>query len=411
MQKLNIKISVIFAVLVAIFVYLSIGHSPIKPLNHQDHVVFYACGDFMADFFNVQRYIAERDPYFNEINGQSEKVYLPIAYCLLLPFNSLCDYANMSLQDCWDSNISVFSAVFFLLLSLFFLFDSLYRLNSKKGWRAFNTFLLLFSSIFLFSIERGNLIILTVAGINYFLAFYDSESIWLRRIGLFCLCMAAVLKIYPVVFGVLLLADRRYKDIAFCVVCGLVLAFVPFLFFKHGLSNVPRLIENVRVNSLVYGPHLTNYKLGIPVLCYKLAHGIGVSSHLVNVLVSGTKLLSALLALISVILAFFEKRRWMQIGLITLVVMLYPVNAQFYCGMYLLPFVMVFLNREEEAKWVDYVIAILLCLFMNPIQVFFHSTNLSTLFTNTCSIVLWMVLIIYSGIDICRKIACKKINN
>lgn len=399
MQKLNIKISVIFAVLVAVFLSLSIGQSPIGALNHQENIIFRAGNDFMADFFNVQRYIADGDPYFNEINGQAEHLYLPIGYCLLLPFNNLCDYAHMSLQDCWDSHISVFSAVLFLLISLFFFFHSLYILNSKKGWRTFNTFLLLFTSVFLFTIERGNLIILTVACINYFLAFYDSESLWLRRLGLFCLCFAAALKIYPVLFGVLLLADKRYKDIAFCLVCGLILTFVPFLFFKHGLSNVPRLLENVHINSEVYGS-VTKYQFGIRSIGTIIVGKLGLSEAASSVFMTGVKIFTWLLALVSIVLSYVEKRRWLQVALLSLTVVLLPTNSFFYTGMYLIPFIILYINSNNSLSWEDYFIVLLLALIFNPIQIMHNSLNVSMLFANICCILLWGLLIYMAASNI-----------
>lgn len=403
MRKLNIQTSIFFAILVAIFLCLSIGHSPIASLNHQEYVIFVAGDDYMADFFNVQRYIVDRDPYFTTVNGSEEHIYLPLGYIFLLPFSRLCDYSNMSLQDCWNSHIAVFSALLFLLISLFFLFDSLFRLNSKKGWRTFNTFLFLFTSIFLFTIERGTLVILAVACVNYFLAFYDSESVWLRRLGLLCLCIAAVLKIYPVVFGVLLLADKRYKDIMFCIGCGLILTFVPFMFFKHGLSNVPKLFENVQLHAEMYGARMTRYKFGIPVLSYLFAHGIRLSEHAIEIVIACAKTVSGIMAIASLVLAIFAEKRWLKVGLLAMIPMLYPANAGFYCGMYLLPFIVVCLNREDNVKWTDYAIAILLCLIMNPIQVFSHNINLSPIFANMCSIALWMMLIILAGVEIFKN--------
>lgn len=400
MSKLNNKISIIFAILVTIFLCLSIGHSPIGALNHQDEVIFRSGNDFMADFFNLQRYIAERDPFFSEINGQSEHAYLPIAYLMLMPFNNLCDYAHMSLQDCWDSHISVFSAVLFLLLSLFFFFDSLYRLNRKKEWRTFNTFLLLFSSIFLFTIERGNLIILTVAGINYFLVFYDSESKWLQRLGLFCLCFAAALKIYPVLFGVLLLVEKRYKDIALCVLCGLILTFVPFLFFKHGLSNVPRLLENVRVSSEVYGA-VTKYQFGIRPIVIVLTRKFGLSDSASSVFMVSSRIFTWLLALVSIVLSYVEKRKWLQVALLSLTIVLLPTNSFFYTGMYLIPFIILYINNNNSLSWEDYFIVLLLALIFNPIQIMHNSLNVSMLFANICCILLWGLLIYMAVANMC----------
>lgn len=409
MEKLNKRISIVFAVFVAIFIGLAVGHCSIEPLNHQECVVFRAGEDFMADFFNVQRYIADRDPYFNEINTRSEHGYLPLSYLLLVPFNSLCDYAHMSLEDCWHSPIAVYSAIVFLIISLFFFFDSLFRLNSKKGWRIYNTFLLLFTALFLHTIERGNEIFISAACINYFLAFYNADNVWTRRLGLFCLCFAAVLKVYPVLFGVLLLQDKRYKDIAFCVVTGLLLAFVPFLFFKHGFANIPRLIGNLQVNTVTYSTiPSTEYKSGIHALCNGITYAVNylqpgtIADSVVSCINSIAKVVTALLSIISIVLALFEKRRWLQVGLIALAVMLYPFHSLYYTTLYLLPMVVFFLSKEDCTK-TDYVIAVLICLIMSPIQIVIPPITLTPILANIFTIILWFLLIGLSAKGILKQ--------
>lgn len=414
MEKLNKRISILFAILVAVFIGLAVGGCPIEPLNHQEYVIFKSGNDFMADFFNLQRYISDRDPYYNEINTRSEHGYLPLSYLLMVPFNNLCDYAHMSLEDCWHSPIAVYSAILFLIISLFFFFDSLFRLNSKKGWRTHNTFLLLFTALFLHTIERGNEIFISAACIYYFLAFYDAENVWQRRLGLFCLCVAAVLKVHPVLFGILLLQDKRYKDIAFCIVTGLILTFVPFLYFKHGIC-IPRLIGNLQVGIATYSTiPSTEYKSGIHALCNGIMYAVNylqpgtIADSVVSCINSTAKVVTALLSVMSLVLAFFEKRRWLQVGLIAMVVMLYPFHSMFYTTLYILPMVVLFLGKEDCTK-TDYAIAILLCLIMSPIQIVVPPVTLTPILANIFTIVLWILLIVYSTKGILKKTSVNEI--
>ena len=404
MKKLNIHISLLFAILATIFICLTAIGPQANIFGHQEYVFFNGGNDLFADYFNVHRFIAERDPYFNEMVSN----YLPLSYLLLMPLNNLCDYAHMSQDDCYTCYVAVISAVVFLIVSLFFFFDSLNRLNKKQGWRTFNTFLLLFSSIFLYSIERGNMVFLAAAGINYFLAYYESESVWKRRFGLFCLCFAAVLKIFPVLFGILLLKDKRYRDIAFCIVVGLLLTFLPFLYFKHGFGNIPRMIEEVRAHMAIAALPDTVYKFGIHSLAQLVMFAVNyinpghIAAPTIAAWTISTKVLTAILACVSLVFAFMEKQRWMQIGLIAMVIMLYPADSYFYSGLYLIPMIMLFLNKEECYK-MDYAVAVLLCLIMNPVQLVYGPVSLSALIINIFSIILWIMLIIYAGIDIFRK--------
>jgi hypothetical protein len=55
-------------------------------------------------------------------------------------------------------------------------------------------------------------------------------------VGLFALAFATGLKFYPVLLGLPLLADKRYKDALHACVYGLICFFVPSLFYKGPIS-------------------------------------------------------------------------------------------------------------------------------------------------------------------------------
>ena len=114
-------IQVVTILLFAIFLFNPTNGSL---LGHQTEVFFKSCSDIFADFLNVMRYISGRDPYFNPTNGFSEKIYPPLSYLLLSPFSQLADYANMTLEECWNSKISIASCLCFTLIS-FWIFRGL----------------------------------------------------------------------------------------------------------------------------------------------------------------------------------------------------------------------------------------------------------------------------------------------
>jgi len=99
--------------------------------------IFYASlEDFFADFFNVLRYVAGRDVYFNEIGGYQESPYLPLCYMLIYPFSCLNNYTAMSLSDCWHSQISMMSAFMYTLFSIFVFVHALVLLMKKHNVNA-----------------------------------------------------------------------------------------------------------------------------------------------------------------------------------------------------------------------------------------------------------------------------------
>ena len=134
--------------------------------SHQLHVFFLKLDNFFADFYNTLIYIADKNPYYNELNGTCNKNYLPFSYMILYPFTLLTNYSSISLEDCWNSQIAVLSCFFFTLLSLFLLFHSLYLLCKKYKCSPIILFIIFFSSINLYALERGNDIMISAACIN-----------------------------------------------------------------------------------------------------------------------------------------------------------------------------------------------------------------------------------------------------
>ena len=63
------------------------------------------------------------------------------------------------------------------------------------------------------SVERGNSILLTVLALYLFLLTYRSECVWIRRFSYLCLGCAAGIKIWPLIFGILVLKERDPRDI------------------------------------------------------------------------------------------------------------------------------------------------------------------------------------------------------
>ncbi len=166
--------------------------------------------DLFADFFNPLTYVKERDVYFSEKNGFGyNKEYLPLSFVIFYFFARLDHYDTMTLADCWDSRIGMFSCFLFLFINIAVLFHSLVCLCKKYGLKDKVVYALFCSNIMLFSIERANIIFLSVAFLNYFLCFYDSVEKNKRYFACFSLAFSATLKIFPVIFIVMFLPQKK----------------------------------------------------------------------------------------------------------------------------------------------------------------------------------------------------------
>ena len=361
------------------------------PMGIQLNVFFRRTEDFMADFFNVQRYIADWDPYHNTINGLGEKCYLPFTYLFLELFNGFFHYSDATLSDCYASSTAMLSCVMFVLLSVMVFYHAL---NKLVACSTVQKVLIFFSSIMLFAIERGNMIILCAALLCYFLAYKDAASPWKRVFALSCLCIISVIKIYPVVFGLFLLRDKRYRAIAYCIVLSLLMVFLPFLFFKGQFDNISQLLTNLSVFAETYNPGQLFPRFGIIPMVATIS--IFLQSTLTENISNICALLTMLMCLASILLFFFEKTPWKQTSLLALPLLMYPTNSAFYCGLYMLPVLFLFL-RDSHSSSIDYIYMLSFCILLNPFQIVIGETTVSWMLSNIAVIFFWLLLLVDTG--------------
>ena len=166
----------------------------------------------------------------------------------------------------WLLLYAVLSSVHILLI--YCLIVKISGQNDKNNCLNITTIsLLLFLSYpFLLGFERCNSIILSFILVLVFLAFYQSENKTYREIALISLAVSANIKLYPALFGLLLIGASNKKVVIRTIIYGIVLFFVPFVFLKNGFrvqilnflnslksyQNPDVLYENISLLGIVY---------------------------------------------------------------------------------------------------------------------------------------------------------------
>lgn len=368
MLKHNIvgKFTLIFLVLVAAHWILFI----VSPDGLQKTIFFGNGNDFMADFFNHLRYVAKGNPYFGDVGAPQDKIFLPFAYVLLFPISRLAHYSNMSLRMCWRTPIALISAIFFLLANCFFFYFALKKLCDKWAVRDFVLIPLFLSGLLIFTLERGNLVLTSASCVAYFIALYDSNDALQRRIAIVMLAVAAVLKIFPALFGVLYLKKKMYYEAFLAAALSALLAVVPFWAFENGIDNLPKLLSNLSLYSQSYGslsrdvPRFSaNYLI---YLCFTLARSNP------DMAVLGARLGEALLkvfAIASVFLSLVTDDEYISLLLVSLGVIFLPVSSELYCGLYLFPAIILFFKATERlSKTIVLLHSVFYLFYLSPLQ-------------------------------------------
>lgn len=370
------------------------------PLNGaQTDVFFGRCTGYMQDYFNVAKYSASRNPYYYEEADPlpAEHAYPPLAY-LIAYFHSRCaDYVNLTAIKAWETPTGQVTSSVFMFLEAFLLILFVYDANkSNKAVKGIVTMLFVFSGIFLFSFERGNIIFLAAFCTSFFLINYDNENKYVRELSFIALAIAAGLKAYPALLGVLLLFDRQYKSALRLIIYGILAFFVPFLFFKGGFHNLPIMLRNLQLNSAEYSERI------FPRFNFRFWAAQINSLELRQWIYRIYSILDAVLCVLAVGLAAFQPIRWKRYMLLLLVLVILPLNSAEYAGLYLLIGVVLFLNEENAGK-LDWVYLALMLAFLNPFQLIKSGINITQYMMNISVSLLFCILLLDSAVSMIKS--------
>jgi len=316
--------------------------------------------DTFMDFFNPLYTLRDMDPLPNSI-------YPPFADVLLLPFSLILPFdviqSGPFLIRSSQSGLLALSAYVGLTTSLFIY--CVYNLKSgSAGEKTGFVLVTLFSYPLLFAFERQNMVVIAVTAILGFVLLKDSKAILAREASLVLLAMAACLKVYPVLYIILLVSEKRYLDSLRVLIYCSILFIGPFFLFG-GLSNLHYLFDNLS-STVSKVQHLG------PGLRVDLASFLETFSRSINFSTPDPNLLSRNLAVGLLALSFFASfclpSGWKRTMLVTAAV----VASQPFSGTYnLLYFVVpaiLLIDSVERRRWWDYLFLIPILLIMLPVH-------------------------------------------
>ena len=378
--------------------YLANGNSQMAIFFKSENGIKSLSDSFM-DFFNVVKFSSSGDPYHCTYMSLSEKVYPPLSYLLLYPFGRILNYPNYLPTEARDTQFGLISVIVptMLLCSLMALL--LYEMLRGGGSvRILTVISLLLSGISLFAVERGNIIYLAVVCLIYFFMAYQSQNPVKRELACIALAVAAALKIYPAIFGVLLLLHKKYAAAIRTVIYGLAAVFLPFLFFKGGFSNISQMMRNMQAYIAVY-TFSGIKRFGFVAFGTFLHLSVGQSAGLL--LVGAFLLIMALLTFSNL------QKDWKQVMLLTCGLILTPADSAIYCGLYLFIPIVLFLNEQKHPLF-DWVYCLLMLWALSPYQVVAGGKLISASFSNLAVISIYFLLLIEASAATARYLSCRK---
>lgn len=307
--------------------------------------------DVFMDFFNSV-VDCSGDAY-----GESGVIYPPLVVLFYKFCSMFFNIDSMKASEVRETSLGMIIFVCFTVVSYILFAKLIYKYkNGSFANKSLFAFFTLFSFPMIYLIERGNIIVLVLPLLLYFVNEYDSDVKYKRHLAYICLAISVAIKIYPVFFGLLLLKKKKnFKNILLCIFYGAVFFFVPFI-FVGGFSQLGVLIHNILYTSSMFGSKGFGFKVSISNTFSLFGH---VFNHVRLFETAGTMFL-IITVLAGLFLILFNKwnEDWKIYAVISLIIILVPGFSYIYSVAYMIIPLLFFLNKKE-IKWIDYIYSLL----------------------------------------------------
>lgn len=307
--------------------------------------------DVFMDFFNSV-VDCSGDAY-----GESGVIYPPLVVLFYKFCSMFFNIGSMKASEVRETSLGMIIFVCFTIVSYILFAKLIYKYkNGSFANKSLFAFFTLFSFPMIYLIERGNIIVLVLPLLLYFVNEYDSDVKYKRHLAYICLAISVAIKIYPVFFGLLLLKKKKnFKNILLCIFYGAVFFFVPFI-FVGGFSQLGVLIHNILYTSSMFGSKGFGFKVSISNTFSLFGH---VFNHVRLFETAGTVFL-IITVVAGLFLILFNKwnEDWKIYAVISLIIILVPGFSYIYSVAYMIIPLLFFLNKKE-IKWIDYIYSLL----------------------------------------------------
>lgn len=203
--------------------------------------------DTSMDYFNMLASIEGLDPYAQNTNYPAMCFLLWRILYHIVPY-TVENQNGFFLKSFMPAQLGY---ILFSLLSIVIIRDLLkLNLNASAFEKSLLSLSLLLSGPFLFTLERGNIILLSFLFLLIFIQFYNADKKYIRFLSYIALAISASIKIYPALFGIMILNKKRYKEALITVILGILFFLLPFWAFG-GFNSFLNMLHGISISSAI----------------------------------------------------------------------------------------------------------------------------------------------------------------
>lgn len=368
--SLYLRIFGIFGIITILYIFL---YKTILGSNDSWVGLFFAGSsstDTFMDYFNPVQFSLGKNPYDY---AQYGAIYPPICYllyklsaCFIPNASELGGSGNIRLDQ--QGIFVYFTITIILLFCLAFILTS--RIKERKFIRYIIIFTIIMSFPILYLVERGNILLLVLVLLSYFVFYRNSESKVQRELALLALAFAAAIKIYPAVFGLLLFWDKKSNKkidwwrIIRCVIYGVIVFVAPF-FYYDGIETVKQFVANLsngmKVTELSESSPFVRMDMGAIICTFGKWEDYTKVQPLANVFI-------AIVALFCIIGIFKFKQSWKKVMCCSIICMVVPSFGYTYCNAIIIVALFAMLAQAESVDRFKSFYTILFALMFVPLS-------------------------------------------
>lgn len=363
MEKVQ-KVQTISAIILIGFVLGVIFHYVLGSYLHMDtpfDSFLYPAKDAFCDFYMIFPFLKDFRPY-NQ--ASLWVVYFPLAYILFLPFIFI---KNMLLS--FLVLISIFLSSFAYLNTRFFTCEKLTKPENFQNIFIFT----LMSYPLLYLLDRGNFDMILLLILGAFVILFQKEKYLISAV---LLAVANAIKPFSILFLLLFLKKKKYKETFLSLVLTSLLVIGGFMFFKGGFFHqIEYFIKTMALFKYTYGLLYNQNGMGYASSLYIVLKLIFCKSTMAPLVTTATLLkfygyFSLAATAITCFFVYRENSFWKQLTLLVCNFLLLPIVTFDYKLIFLYLPIWFFVNAKEKAQF-DWLYTILFALLLIPKNIVF----------------------------------------
>ncbi len=364
--------------------------------------------DMFMDFFN-----SIRDGGSSNVYTARNNIYPPLCILIFRLFSKMMNPSIVAssfkrrslLQMDQISMMIYFIFAIICILSLLRLLESYVNIKNKGKFKlqaSVLSYMMIISYPVMFCLERGNILILSVIFAMFFIFFKDAPNPILRELSYIALAISAGIKLYPAVFGLTLIIEKKYKEAIRTVIYGIIFVVGPFIFFIDEFtaadSSTAAVSSLLQINSITQANNgfiaaIKEIIENLLSFATKKKSSLNFSSVSVQNFVfmikpenqaTIAKIVCGITEVIALICAFATKCEWKKVFLLCYLMLNIPSASNSYALSFLLIPFFIFLFGTSERKKTDYLYILGFTLLLTPLPTlwYYYQSEMRAFATN-----------------------------